>query len=263
MEDHPTALQMYSEGMMGLYLNQLGLNVNVADRFSLVGGLDQNIVWSLAEAAIYMDDPLKREGLQLSEMAPGFGVSVRIEEKVSAATRRIIGLTLAEDPDPMQILHAMKDIAEISSSFNSQEKLRLWQKTGVLFSKSGRGRVLWDDQDMNLQTQVAIGIGFQSDAEVDQIRSQQTLSNIESDKEHAAMFFRKGMIAHMDGDEGSAASLKALAREYSLSENEYNKMAEREFKKMYSGETSDEKTRDKLRQYVLRGADVTVPLRDK
>lgn len=257
-DENPGLVEAYEEGLMGWMFNQGNVNVNVSDRFSIPAGLDDNVVYNLAQAILDTTDETKRAALDLNTLSPAIGVLARTSDKVHSASLNLYSLFTAEEAGVHNIQEAVWNLAQIATTFNNLEKADLWEKTGHLYSRSGNNRLDWDDDTMNFQTRLFVAFGFKTDDEFNAIQRQNALQDIESYKDKAAMFQRKAMIAWADGNPGLHSVYSNLAKQYAGGEIQYQQIQMREFQKMYSGESGDDRTTQKLRRAMMNGENVKV-----
>jgi hypothetical protein len=255
MAENPETVALYSEGVLGKWLDMWGANINVNERFSLLAGLDDNVLTAMADAVIQTATG-NTAGVRLADMAPAVGVGVRITNTLDTLAQRVGTMVTFPESSPQEMFLAITDVATVASSFNNLEKLHLYRVLGYEYSKSARATVAWKDEEMNYSTQLAKALGFSTDSEFDTWYMSGELKELQDTENTAAKFVRQAYLAQAEGNQKRHDYLLQSAEAVLGNPLQFEELRSREFKKMLQGETMEDSNRLKLWKEYMKGAPV-------
>lgn len=163
-EQYPHANEIVNQGFVGVFAELMGLDdVNMSEPASIVAGLDDNIIASLL-SALFSGEKM---GFWDAVGGPSASVVERSKDALFSVVHNF--RMLAEYPDELAghaVLDSINSIASITSTWSNAKKAMHLREYGGLLSKRGTLKIAEDQiGDIGIMDTLAVGMGFQTDAE--------------------------------------------------------------------------------------------------
>lgn len=189
--ENPTFTEAINEGFIGMLGEVFGFeDLAPSESFSLLSGLDDNVIAALADGAIEVfNGGYSEEGAIEMFTGPSANIIRRVGDVAGGVmlSMKSIYEVPSGDVAYQAIMSNLDDVASLTSTWSNARKLYTLHNTGRLMSSRGT-LIATKEQlgDMSVQTQLGIAMGFPTDIEVSYYKSKDALKG--------AMQFRKDAL---------------------------------------------------------------------
>jgi len=194
--ENPDFTDAINEGFVGMLGSLLGAgDLAPTESFSLLAGLDDNVVASIAEGAIEVfNGGYSEEGAIEMFTGPSANIIRRVGDVGAGVVLSMKSIYEVPTGDVMyqSVLSNLDDIAALTSTWTNARKLYTLNSTGRLMSS--RGTLIATKEQLgpiSLQTQLGIAMGFPTDVELQHYKNQDSVKS--------AMQFKKEALKELKG----------------------------------------------------------------
>lgn len=207
---HPMAAEAVDEGALGLLLKTLGFNIVATEDLGLWAGLDETVVWHLAEAVgeVLAGHP---SSVELGSLAPVAGVASRAGTAVGNIGSKLLSAAGSEPMTFAVLTESLDDLARVASSWNNYQKRMFIDNTGLVITKAGVPLIAAHESEMNWQTRLADSIGFDTEAEHNTYDAIKTNREYNQLLEGRKTMLRQSIMEKIAGRSASATALNSAA----------------------------------------------------
>lgn len=225
MEENPTFVDSINEGFVGMIATLLGgEDLAPTESFSLLAGLDDNVIASLIDGAIdVLNGGYSEEGAIEMFTGPSANIIRRVGDVGSGLMLTLKSLYEVPSLDVAYggIISNMDDIAGLTSTWTNARKLYTLHNSGRLMSS--RGSLIATSQelgDLSLTTQLGIAMGFPTDKELHYYNSKESVKSAMQFRKDATKDVKQALIQYTNTGNESLykAKLSVILMPFSATE---------------------------------------------
>lgn len=217
---NPTIVETVERGMLGVYMQALGMNNNVSEDVSLVAGLDDIVIAKIIQSMF--------DGERINWWQTFGGPSINVMQRSGDAMGNIIQrLNVLFHYPSMEAIQdlmvgATDDIASITSTWSNAKKA--WHLYSVGTPEAAHHHMALEQSGLyNIQTVLGKAMGFKTDVEVAQWRLRASINkDIAKDRKETVDSMEKAFLLFKQTNNYNSfvASMTLIMRPYS----EYEQM---------------------------------------
>ncbi len=203
IEENPTYAEAINEGFTGLVASLMGAeDIAASESFSLLAGMDDNIIYSLAEGAIEVfNGGYSQEGAVEMFTGPSANIIRRFGD---VGSNLMLSMkALYEVPSAEMAYEALisnvDSIAAMTSTWSNARKLRTLHNSGNLFSS--RGKLIATQRELgelSLPEQLGLAMGFPTNIESSYYASKQDVRDALKYKQDAVKDIKAAMLEYVN-----------------------------------------------------------------
>lgn len=169
ISENPTVAETVNEGFVGMVSTMLGTeNAEFTSSFSLLAGLDDNLVYDVFKSmSQLMNGGYTDQGFLETLTGPSAASVRRFGNAVDSLlmTGKLLTARPTIEEAKGAIIKNIDDIAQLTSTWSNARKVLLLQEVGLVTSSGKKIADIDELAPLNLQTQLAMAMGFKHDVE--------------------------------------------------------------------------------------------------